>query len=159
MPVQIVWRDKMNNTIDDAIKLLEETSTALLTTFIEKNKLDSRLIGPFVNDGLNVYIFTKNNSTKISQIDKEPSVSFYLQNKFENTKEYKSILINGKAIKITKDNEQKNVKDKLEIKSIGYKKWIDKDGWEKWTILRVQPELLKYTDNSKAQSSQFIEIK
>ena len=148
----------MNKTIDDAITLLEETSTGLLTTFIGEYRLDSRLIGPFVNDGLNIYIFTLNNSNKISHIDKNPCVSLYLQNKFENTKEYKSILINGKACKITNDNESNNVRDKLEIKSIGYKNWIDKEGWEKWTIIKVQPELIKYTDISKSHAPQYIEI-
>lgn len=150
----------MIKTIDDAVTLLEETSTALLITFVEENRLDSRLIGPFINDGLIVYIFTLNSSSKVSQIGINPSVSLYLQNKFEYIKEYKSLLVNGKAtIIIENDNEISLVKDKLEIKSNGYKKWIDKDGWDKWTIIKVQPEFIKYADNGKSQAPLYLDLK
>jgi general stress protein 26 len=148
----------MDKTIDDAVAFLEETSTALLTTFIGENRLDSRLVGPFVHDGPTVYIFTLNSSNKINQIHKNPCVSLYLQNKFENTKDYKSLSINGKAVKVTNDNEFNTAKEKLERKSHGYKKWIDKDGWEKWAIIKVRPELIKYIDNGKSPAPHYMEI-
>jgi general stress protein 26 len=151
--------NQMNKTFDDAIKLLEETSTALLITFVGENRLDSRLIGPYVNEGLNVYLFTSINSNKINQIEKDPCVSLYLQNKFENTRDYKSLLINGKAAIITDETEINSVKAKLEMKSKGYKKWIDKDGWQKWAVVKVQTGFIKYTDNGTSPVPQCLDIK
>jgi general stress protein 26 len=63
---------KKDSTINDAINLLERESTGLLITFAEENQIDSRLVGPYVHDGLNLYIFTSKNSNKIKQIEKKP---------------------------------------------------------------------------------------
>lgn len=148
----------MNEIIDCAVKLLNENKTALLTTIMEENYLDSRLVGPFVNDGLTVYIFTLNNSNKIKQIISNSHISLYLQENYENIKEYKSLLINGEAYKVSSDEEILNVMNRLEIRSRGYKEWIDKDGCEKWSIIKIQPKSIKYIDNSKWNEPQLIKI-
>jgi len=148
----------MEDTIHYAVNFLSENKAALLTTIMEDNYIDSRLIGPFINDELIVYIFTLNNSNKIEQINKNSHVSLYLQNNFENLKDLKSLLINGKAVKIIASEEIVKVRNALEIKSTGYKDWIDKDGWDKWSIIKILPESIKFVDNSKWKEPQKIII-
>lgn len=147
----------MQDIINYAVNFLSENKTALLTT-ITDNYIDSRLIGPFLNDELIVYIFTLNNSNKIVQISKNSHVALYLQNNFKNTKECKSLLINGKAVTNISSEETVTIRNALEKKAAGYKKWIDKNGWDKWSIIKIQPEFIKFVDNSKWKEPQIIKI-
>jgi general stress protein 26 len=148
----------MEDIIKDAVHFIGEIKTALLTTIIDGNYIDSRLIGPFVNEELTVYIFTLNSSNKIEQINKNSHVSLYVQNNFENTKEYKSLLINGKAGIVVSIDKIIKMQDALEIKASGYKAWIDKNGWDKWSIIKIQPEYIKFVDNSKWREPKLITI-
>lgn len=147
----------MEDITHHAVNFLKENKTALLTTILEDNFIDSRIIGPFLNDELIVHIFTLNNSNKTRQILNNPKVFLYLQNNFDNIKEeFKSLLINGNAINVISTEEIQNIKNRLEIKSKGYKEWIDKDGWDKWSIIKIQPKSLKYVDNSRWREPQLI---
>jgi general stress protein 26 len=148
----------MSNIINQAVKFIEQADAALLITINEENKPDSRLVGPFVNEMLNIYIFTLLNSRKIKQIEKNDNVSLYFQNRFSNTKEYKSISLFGIAGKIETEEEKEEIIKKLEIKSKGYKEWIVKDGWDKWTILKMKTEYIKYVDNSVSHIPIYAEI-
>jgi general stress protein 26 len=148
----------MEDIIHCSVNFLKENKAGLLITIMEDSSIDSRLIGPYLNDDLIVYIFTLNNSNKIKQILKNSNVSFYLQNNFENIKELKSLLINGKASNIISTEQILDLKNKLEIKSKGYKEWIDKDGWDKWSIIKIEPESLKYIDNSRWREPKIIKI-
>ncbi len=148
----------MDTIIDEAVDFVEKAEAALFITINEENKPDSRLIGPFVNEMLTVYIFTLLSSNKIKQIENNQNISLYFQNKFENTKEYKSISLYGIANKMEKQDDKNKIMEKLEIKSKGYKDWIEKDGWEKWTIIKVQTEYLKYVNNSKSHLPIFKQI-
>jgi nitroimidazol reductase NimA-like FMN-containing flavoprotein (pyridoxamine 5'-phosphate oxidase superfamily) len=71
------------------------------------------LVGPYVHGGLNLYIFTSKSSNKMKQIEKNPSVSKYIQNKYDLYKEYESVLINGKAFVLTEEFELNCTIDKL----------------------------------------------
>lgn len=148
----------MEDIINSAVNFLRESKAALLTTITEDNLIDCRMVGPFLNDDLIVYIFTLNNSNKAKQILKNPNVSLYFQNNFENIKEFKSLLINGNAVNVISTDEILNLKKQLEIKSKGYKEWIDKDGWDKWSIIKIQPKSLKYVDSSRWCEPQIIKI-
>jgi hypothetical protein len=58
-----------------------------------------------------------------------------------------------------KDEEEKNaIIDKLKIKSKGYSDWIIKDGWEKWTIIKIKTENVKYVNNSETHVPIYAEI-
>lgn len=149
----------MSSIINKAVEFVEKAEAALLITINEESKPDSRLIGPFVNKMLNVYIFTLLSSRKIKQIEKNKNVSLYFQNKFENTREYKSISLYGTAEKLEENDEKKEILQKLEIKSKGYIDWIEKDGWDKWVILKVKSEYVKYVDTSETHIPIHEEIK
>jgi general stress protein 26 len=142
----------MDQCNDRIVKFLNENKTALFTTITEDNYFDSRMIGPFVNDRLIVYVFTLGESNKTLQIGKNSHVSLYLQNVYKNIKEYKSLLINGTASNVVSEEETMKVIDMLEIRSRNYKEWIDKDGWGKWTIIKICPERIKFIDNSESKT-------
>jgi len=148
----------MDNVIEEAVEFVEKADTALLITINEENKPDSRLIGPFVNKLLTIYIFTLMSSNKIKQIVNNQNISLYFQNKFENTKEYKSISLYGIAHILEKEEDKNKIMKKLEIKSKGYSEWIKKDGWEKWAIIKMQTNYLKYVNNSKSHMPLFKQI-
>jgi hypothetical protein len=82
----------------------------------------------------------------------------YIQNKYDTYKEYESVLVSGKAFVLSEEVELNNVIDKLSIKSIGFKKIIDKDGWEKWIVIKIFPDAVKYTNNSKMPVVHYIKI-
>jgi general stress protein 26 len=150
--------EKMSSIINQTVEFVEKAEAALLITINEENKPDSRLIGPFVNKVLNIYIFTLLSSKKIKQIEKNKNVSLYFQNKFENMRDYMSISLYGTAEKLEENEEKNEIIQKLELKSKGYKDWIVKDGWEKWTIIKIKTESIKYVDNRETHVPIYEEI-
>ncbi|MGE5672072.1 MAG: pyridoxamine 5'-phosphate oxidase family protein [Fibrobacterota bacterium] len=140
----------MNLGNEHIVKFLSESKTALFTTISADSYLDSRIIGPFVNDNLVVYIFTLCNSNKIDQMSHNSHVSLYVQNVYENIKNHKSLLINGTASKVVSVEETMMVKTMMEVRCKSYKEWIDKDGWVKWSIIKISPETVKFVDNSQS---------
>jgi nitroimidazol reductase NimA-like FMN-containing flavoprotein (pyridoxamine 5'-phosphate oxidase superfamily) len=148
----------MDQAKECIIAFLSESKAALFTTISDESYPDSRMIGPFVNDNLIVYIFTLCNSNKINQVNQNSHVSLYIQNKFESIKDYTSLLISGIASKVVTAEETTKVKNMMEVRCKGYKNWIDKDGWEKWSIIKISPEILKYTNNSQSNKNLILKI-
>jgi uncharacterized pyridoxamine 5'-phosphate oxidase family protein len=134
----------------EAVSYIEQSSYALLITVGEENKPFVREIGPFVNNGLDIYFVTRIASQKVKHININPFITLYFPNTNQAVKEFRSIAITGKATRVPEGNEFNDVRDKLEQKSPGYKKYISNEGFNIWAIYKMTTTSLQSTDYSKS---------
>jgi uncharacterized pyridoxamine 5'-phosphate oxidase family protein len=140
----------MSDMADDAVSYIENSSCALLITVGEENKPFVRYIGPFVNNGLDIFFMTLITSQKVKHIDNNPFVTLYFQNPVQTKEEFKSIAITGKAARVPEGNEFNGVLEKMGRKSPGFKNYISSEGFTSWTIYKITATTLQCTDFSKS---------
>ena len=140
----------MSDATVEAIKYIEKSSYALLVTVGEKNRPFVREIGPFVNDGLDIYFVTRMDSQKVRHVNVNSFVTLYFPNTKQDAQEFRSVAVTGKAARVPEGNEFNGVLDKLNQKSPGYKKYISNEGFKIWTIYKMTAESLQSTDYSKS---------
>ena len=140
----------MSDTAQEAVGYIEKSPYALLVTVDEGNKPCVREIGPFVNNGLDIYFVTRLDSQKVKHIDVNPHVTLYFPNTNQEVKKFRSIAITGKAARVPEGNEFNGVLEKLEQKSPGYRKYISKEGFTVWTVFKITAKSLQSTDYSKS---------
>lgn len=104
----------MSDATVEAVSYIEKSSYALLITVGDDNKPSVREIGPFVNNGLDIYFVTRIASQKVKHINLNPFVTLYFPNTNQVAKEFKSIAIVGKAGRVPEGNEFNGVLDKLD---------------------------------------------
>ena len=134
----------------EAVSYIEKSSYALLITVGEENKPAVREIGPFVNNGLDIYFVTRIASQKVKHIGVNPFITFYFPNTNQSVKEFRSVAVTGKAVRVPEGDEFNGVLEKLERKSPGYKKYIGNEGFTIWTIYKMTAKSLQSTDYSKS---------
>lgn len=139
-----------STNVSEAVSYIEKSTYALLITVGEDNKPSVREVGPFVNKGLDIYFMTRIASQKVKHIDINPFITFYFPNINQNAKEFRSIAITGKALRVPEGNEFNGVLEELEMKSPGYKKYITNEGFKIWTIYKMSTKSLQSTDYSKS---------
>lgn len=139
----------MNELITEAINYIEKATYALLITVGEENKPFVREIGPFVNNGLNVYFATRIDSQKVKHFNINPFFTLYFPNNNLEPKEFMSIAITGTTSRVKDETEINYVLDELDHKSPYYKKHISKEGLDIWAIYKLTSETLQLTDYSK----------
>jgi nitroimidazol reductase NimA-like FMN-containing flavoprotein (pyridoxamine 5'-phosphate oxidase superfamily) len=140
----------MSDTAQEAVSYIEKSPYALLVTVGEGNKPCVREIGPFVNNGLDIYFVTRLDSQKVRQIGAHPYVTLYLPNTNQEVKKFRSIAVTGKAARVPEGDEFNGVLEKLEQKSPGYRKYIGNEGFKIWTVYKMTAESLQSTDYSKS---------
>jgi nitroimidazol reductase NimA-like FMN-containing flavoprotein (pyridoxamine 5'-phosphate oxidase superfamily) len=140
----------MSDATVEAIKYIEKSSYALLVTVGEKNRPFVREIGPFVNDGLDIYFVTRMDSRKVRHVNVNSFVTLYFPNTKQDAQEFRSVAVTGKAARLPEGNEFNGVLEKLDRKSPGYKKYISNEGFKIWTIYKMTAESLQSTDYSKS---------
>ncbi len=140
----------MSDTALEAIGYIEKSPYALLVTVGKENKPFVRYIGPFVNNGLDIYFMTRIDSQKVKHIGNNPFVTLYFQNPNQPMEEYKSVALTGKAARVPEGNEFNAVVEKLGQKSPGFKNYISGDGFKNWTICKITATALQCTDLSKS---------
>lgn len=145
----IIMEVFMSELITEAINHIEKAAYALLITVGEENKPSVREIGPFVNNGLNVYLTTRIDSQKVKHFNINPFITLYFPNNNLEPKEFKSIALTGTISRITDETEINYVLDELEHKSPYYKKHICKEGLDIWAIYKFTSKTLQLTDYSK----------
>jgi nitroimidazol reductase NimA-like FMN-containing flavoprotein (pyridoxamine 5'-phosphate oxidase superfamily) len=109
-----------------------------------------REIGPFVNDGLDIYFVTRRDSRKVRHVNVNSFVTLYFPNTKQDAQEFRSVAVTGKAARLPEGNEFNGVLEKLDRKSPGYKKYISNEGFKIWTIYKMTAESLQSTDYSKS---------
>ena len=134
----------------EAVCYIEKSSYALLITVGEENQPAVREIGPFVNNGLDIYFVTRIASQKVKHIGVNPFITLYFPNMNQSVKEFRSVAVTGKAIRVPEVDEFNGVLEKLERKSPGYMKYIGKEGFIIWTIYKMTAKSLQSTDYSKS---------
>ena len=140
----------MSDTAAEAVSYIEKSSYALLVTVGEGNKPFVREIGPFVNNGLDIYFVTRIASQKVKHIGINPLVTLYFPNTNQAVKEFRSIAVTGIATRVPEGNECNGVLEKIEQKSPGYKNYISNEGFKIWTIYKITAQSLQSTDYSKS---------
>jgi nitroimidazol reductase NimA-like FMN-containing flavoprotein (pyridoxamine 5'-phosphate oxidase superfamily) len=140
----------MSDATVEAIKYIEKSPYALLVTVGEKNRPFVREIGPFVNDGLDIYFVTRMDSRKVRHVNVNSFVTLYFPNTKQDAQEFRSVAVTGKAARVPEGNEFNGVLEKLDRKSPGYKKYISNEGFKIWTIYKMTAESLQSTDYSKS---------
>jgi nitroimidazol reductase NimA-like FMN-containing flavoprotein (pyridoxamine 5'-phosphate oxidase superfamily) len=140
----------MSDTAVEAIGYIEKSSYALLITVGEGNKPSVREIGPFVNNGLAIYFMTRTDSQKVKHINSNPFITLYFPNTNQTIQEFRSIAVTGKAARVPEGNEFNNVLEELERKSPGYRNYIGREGFKRWTIYKITATSLQSTDYSKS---------
>jgi nitroimidazol reductase NimA-like FMN-containing flavoprotein (pyridoxamine 5'-phosphate oxidase superfamily) len=140
----------MSDTAVEAIGHIEKTPYALLVTVGEGNKPFVREIGPFVNNGLDIYFVTRLDSQKVKHIDANPFVTLYFPNANQEARKFRSVAVTGKAERVPEGNEFNGVLQKIEQKSPGYRKYIEKEGFTVWTVCKMTATSLQSTDYSKS---------
>lgn len=148
----------MNVIVKEAVGHIEKSSYALLMTVGEENRPCAREIGPFVNDGLNVYFVTRIDSQKVKHIGVYPFVTLYFPNTNPTVKEFRSVAVTGRARRVPAGDEFNGVLEKLERKSPGYKKYISSEGFNVWTIYKMIATSLQSTDYSKSTRTVKVEV-
>lgn len=140
----------MSDTTAEAVRHIEKSSYALLVTVGEGNRPFVREIGPFVNNGLDVYFVTRVASEKVKHIGVNPLVTLYFPNTNQAIKEFRSVAVTGKAARVAEGDEFNGVLEKIEKKSPGYRKYISNEGFKIWTVFKITAESLQSTDYSKS---------
>jgi general stress protein 26 len=143
----------MSEMTTEAIRHIEKSSIALLTTVGEDSKPYMRYIGPFVNDGLTVSFFTICETRKVKHITANPFVTLFFQNLGLNVDEFRSVIITGKADRVHDGVEFNSIFEKLDQKSPGYKKYLSGSGVKPWAIYKVTAKTVQFTDLSKKEKS------
>jgi general stress protein 26 len=67
----------MSDTVVQAIAHIEKSKYALLATVGEDNRPSVREVGPFVNNGLDIYFVTRLDSQKVKHIGMNSGVTLY----------------------------------------------------------------------------------
>ncbi len=140
----------MSALAEEAAGYIEKSSYALLVTVGEGNTPFVREIGPFVNNGLDIYFMTRIASQKVKHIGVNPIITLYFPNTNQSAKEFRSIAVTGKAVRVPEGDEFNGVLEKLERKSPGYKKYISNEGFTIWTIYKMTAKSIQSTDYSKS---------
>jgi uncharacterized pyridoxamine 5'-phosphate oxidase family protein len=140
----------MSDIAAEAVSYIEKSSYALIVTVGEENKPSVREIGPFVNNGPDIYFATRINSQKVKDISINPFVTLYFPNTNQAMKEFRSVAVSGKAARVPEGIEFDDVLDKIEHKSPGYRKYISKEGFNIWTVYKMTATSLQSTDYSKS---------
>jgi uncharacterized protein len=143
----------MSDTKTDAISYIGKSSYALLITVGEENRPGVRYVGPFVNRGLDIYFMTSKDSQKVKHITMNPFVSLHFQNQDKALEGINSVTVSGKASRVPEGNEFNSVLEELGRKSPGFKKWVDKEGFNTWTIYKLTAGTLQHTDFSKSKKT------
>lgn len=125
-------------------------SNALLATVGEDNRPSVREVGPFVNNGLDIYFVTRLDSQKVKHIGMNSGVTLYFPNMNLAIKEFMSTAVTGIAARVAEGDEFNGVLEKLDGKSPGYKKYICNEGFKIWTIYKMTAASLQFTDYSKS---------
>jgi nitroimidazol reductase NimA-like FMN-containing flavoprotein (pyridoxamine 5'-phosphate oxidase superfamily) len=140
----------MSDITAEAVSYIEKSTYALLVTVDEGNRPCVREIGPFVNNGLDIYFVTRLDSQKVKHINANPWITLYFPNTNQEVKKFRSITITGQAARVPEGHEFTGVLEKLEQKSPGYRKYISNEGFKIWTIYKMTAGSLQSTDYSKS---------
>ena len=106
-----------------------------------------------VNSGLDIFFATRKDSQKVNQVNNNPEVILYFQVPNQTIEEFRSVIITGKASPLSDEKEFNGVLDKLGQKSPEYKNYINRDGFEVWSIYKVSAYTLQYTDFTKSKKT------
>lgn len=148
----------MSELTVEAVNCIEKSSLALLTTVGEDNKPYMRYIGPFVNDGLDISFFTMLDTQKVKHIDNNPFVSIYVHTLSQPDDDSKSVVITGKAVRVSEGDEFNRIFEKLNLKSPGYMKYLSGAGVKPWAIYHVTAKTVQFTDLSKSNRTVMEEL-
>jgi uncharacterized protein len=148
----------MSELSAQAIEYIEKSSVLLLVTVDKENKPSTRYVGPYVNNGLNIFFMTMKDSRKVKHINGNPFVSLYIQLTEQPAEKFKSVGVSGRAMLVGQGAEFDDIFDRIGQKSPGFKNWLLKDGLDKWVVCKVTAASLHYTDFSKSKKTMTEEI-
>ena len=140
----------MSDVAAEAAGYIEKSPFALLITVGEDNTPFARYIGPFVNDGLDIYFITRAASRKAKHIDGNPFVIIDFQIPSQTMEEFKGVAIAGKAARVPEGNERTEILKKLGRKSPGFRNYVSSDGFKAWAMYKIAAHSLQWTDLAKS---------
>ena len=148
----------MSEMTADAAAYIENSMIALLVTVGEDKKPYARFVGPLVNTGLNVYFTTALDSRKVKHMAANPCVTLNFQNPPKTQKEFKSVVLSGRASQVPEGKEFDDVLEMLAKKSPGFGKYVKDRGFKKWAIYKVEGTTVQVTELGKGKKTVAEEI-
>lgn len=140
----------MSPLLSTAVEYLSQFRAVLLITVGEGNVPFVRPVGPFVNDGPDVYFWTDPKSEKVRHIADNPAVTLYFQKEGAEYGNFTSLAVSGIMSHVVDGQELAGFLDKLGLKDPRFREWLEKGGGlETGGIYKVKANRIRFTDNSK----------
>ena len=114
----------------------------------------SRAIGSFAPDGDDLFFSTRQETSKVKEIEKNRRVSFYFEHDNQAPESWKSLLLIGDAepVSVSSQNYEKAV-ERLGAKSPRFKERVDKGELDTTVLYRIRTSELQYLDRSISNSA------
>lgn len=113
----------------------------------------SRAIGSFAPDGDDLFFSTRQETSKVKEIEKHRRVSFYFEHDNQAPESWKSLLLIGDAepVSVSSQDYEKAV-ERLGAKSPRFKERVEKGELGTTAIYRINTTELEYLDRSISNS-------
>lgn len=110
----------------------------------------SRAIGSFAPDGDDLFFSTRQETSKVKEIEKNRRVSFYFEHDNQAPESWKSLLLIGDAepVSVSSQDYEKAV-ERLGAKSPRFKERVEKGELDITVIYRIKTSEFQYLDRSK----------
>jgi len=141
----------MNETSwqSEVIDYITKTKFAVLA-YVREDKIPLvRSMGSFALSGFNLYFSSGKNTSKVSEIVKNPQVSFFFEHPNQNLENWKSVLVLGRAELLTTGTEYDNAVELLGNRNPRFKERVAKGELAHTAIFKIKAKEIEYLDYSK----------
>lgn len=137
-------------TENEISQYMKQTKFIILATVDANGAPALRTMGGFAVDGLTVYISTKLNTAKVSQIKANPNVSVYFQHENQAPNTFVNVLVQGRCVLLDSKEERDQAIEVLCRHNSKFKERADKGAINNDdAFLRVEPKKVKILDRTK----------
>lgn len=134
---------------DEIISYIQGTKVALLTYLRGDLTPVTRAIGSFAADDTDLFFSTGKDTAKVSEIEKQKRVSFYIEQANQAPDTWKSVLLIGDAALLdTGSVDYATALQHLGAKSPRFKERIDKGDLGSAAIYKINTREIEYLDRS-----------
>jgi pyridoxamine 5'-phosphate oxidase len=139
---QISWQsevlDYITNTKFAILAYVREDKTPLL-----------RSMGSFALSGFDLYFSSGKDTSKVTEIIKNPQVSFFFEHDNQNLEGWKSVLLLGRAELLIAGTEYNNAIELLSNRNPRFKERVVKGELTSTAIFKLKTREIEYLDYSK----------
>lgn len=108
-----------------------------------------RTFGAFAVNGNDILLATQKRAAKVAEITAHPRVSFFLEKKNQELRDWKSALYVGVAAPITGDEELRLAVELISARSAFVKAALEREGLNNFVLFRLQTREVEWLDYTK----------